>query len=181
MTPEVVLPGHSITLPASPPKLLDRVRIAIRTRHYSRSTEQTYVSWIRRFILFHGKRHPIEMGKEEVGQFLSHLAVDGRVAASTQNQALNALVFLYKQVLERDVGLIDGVVRAKRPKRLPVVLTRDEVKQLFAGLSGVELIVCTLLYGSGLRVLECLRMRVKDIDFARNEITVRDGKGRRTV
>jgi site-specific recombinase XerD len=138
----------------NPPKLLDRVRAAIRTRHYSRSTEQTYVSWIRRFILFHRKRHPLEMGKEEMGEFLSHLAVEGHVAASTQNQALNALVFLYKQVLERDVGLIDGVVRAKRPKRAPVVLTREEVKQVFAQLGGVELLVCTLLYGAGLRLLE---------------------------
>jgi integron integrase len=121
----------------------------------------------------------MEMGQAEIGQFLSHLAVDGRVAASTQNQALNALVFLYKQVLEMDVGPIGGVVRAKRPKRLPIVLTRDEVKQLFSGLEGVELLVCTLLYGAGLRLLECLRMRVKDIDFVRNEITVRDGKGQK--
>ena len=111
-----------------PPRLLDRVRETIRMLHYSRSTEDTYVSWIRRFVLFHHKRHPLEMGKVEIGQFLSHLAVNARVAASTQNQALNALAFLYRRVLQIDIGMVEDVVRAKRPKRLPVVLTREEVK-----------------------------------------------------
>jgi integron integrase len=165
--------------PPAKPKLLDRVREAIRTRHYSPRTEQAYVHWIRRYIFFHKVRHPAEMGKPELNAFLSHLAVKERVSASTQTQALSALVFLYKQVLERDIGLLEGVVRAKRPGRVPVVLTRGEVKQLLAHLDGVVLLVCTLLYGSGLRLLECLHMRVKDIDFERNEITVRDGKGQK--
>jgi site-specific recombinase XerD len=146
-------------------------------RHYSPRTEQAYVHWIRRYIFFHKVRHPAEMGKPELNAFLSHLAVRERVSASTQTQALSALVFLYRHVLERDIGLLEGVVRAKRPFRVPVVLTRGEVRQLFAHLDGVVLLVCTLLYGSGLRLLECLHLPVKDIDFERNEISVRDGKG----
>jgi integron integrase len=165
--------------PPAQPKLLDRVREAIRTRHYSPRTEQAYVHWIRRFIFFHKLRHPAEMGKPELNAFLSHLAVREHVSASTQTQALSALVFLYRQVLERDIDMLEGVVRAKRPDRVPVVLTRAEVRQLFAHLDDVVLLVCTLLYGGGQRLLECLRMRVKDIDFERNEITVRDGKGQK--
>ena len=161
------------------PKLLDRFRAAIRARHYSPRTEEAYAHWIRRYVFFHKLRHPAEMGVPELNAFLSHLAVNEHVSASTQTQALSALVFLYRRVLEKDVGWLDGVVRAKRPERLPVVLTRDEVRRLFGCLDGVTLLVCRLLYGSGMRVLECLRLRVKDVDFERNEITVRDGKGRK--
>jgi integron integrase len=168
--------GVAAGVPAKP-KLLDQVRDAIRTRHYSHRTEEAYVGWIRRFILFHQKRHPTEMGKAEIEQFLTALAVKRNVAASTQNQALAAILFLYKDVLERDPGWLDGVVRAKRPRRLPVVLTRPEVEALLAALEGVAWIMAMLLYGSGLRLLECLRLRVKDIDFMRNEIVVREGKG----
>ena len=159
------------------PKLLDQVRDAIRTRHYSHRTEEAYVGWIRRFILFHNKRHPAEMGKAEIEQFLTALAVKRHVAASTQNQALAAMLFLYKDVLACDPGWLDDVVRAKRPKRLPVVLTRPEVEALLAALDGVAWIMAMLLYGSGLRLMECLRLRVKDIDFMRNEILIREGKG----
>lgn len=124
------------------------------------------VDWIRRFILFHGKRHPLEMGAAEINQFLTHLAVNGRVSASTQNQAFSALLFLYKHVLEVDPGRLVGVVRAVRPKRLPMVLSRDEVGRVLAQLTGTYRLIGLLLYGSGLRVLECLRLRVKDLDFA---------------
>ena len=165
--------------PPVKPKLLHLVRQAIRIRHYSPRTEEAYVHWIRRYIFFHNVRHPAEMGKPEINAFLSHLAVSEHVSASTQTQALSALVFLYRNVLEREIGLLEGVVRAKRPARLPVVLTRDEARQLFARMDGVVLLACRLLYGSGLRLLECLHMRVKDIEFERNEITVRDGKGQK--
>lgn len=159
------------------PKLLDHVREAIRTRHYSLQTEKAYVQWIKRFIFFHGKRHPVEMGEAEVGQFLSSLATAAHVSASTQNQALNALLFLYREVLEKPIGYVNGVVRAKRPGRLPVVLTRQEVRALFGCLEGAEALMATLLYGAGLRLMECLRLRVQDIDFFSNQITVRAGKG----
>ena len=161
------------------PKLLERVCEAIRTRHYSLRTEDTYLRWIKRFILFHGKRHPREMGGREIQEFLSYLAVEGRVAASTQSQALSAIVFLYQQVLKQTIGSIDDVVHAKQPHRIPVVLTQDEVKAVLAHLSGTPWIMATLLYGAGLRVLECLRLRVKDVDFTYNHIVVRDGKGRK--
>jgi integron integrase len=161
------------------PKLLEQVREVIRTRHYSLRTEGTYLGWIRRFILFHGKRHPREMGRQEVQQFLSHLAVEGHVAASTQSQALSAIMFLYQQVLKQDIGWLGEVVRAKQPHRVPVVLTQDEVAAVLRHLSGTTLIMATLLYGSGLRLMECLRLRVKDVDFFYNQIVVRDGKGRR--
>ncbi len=164
---------------SQPPKLLDQVRTAIRTRHYSIRTEATYLSWIKRFIVFHGKRHPRDMGVQEVHQFLSHLAVEGQVAASTQSQALSAILFLYQQVLRQDIGWLQDVVRAKQPQRLPVVLTQDEVAQILRRLSGISWIMGTLLYGSGLRLLECLRLRVKDLDFAYNQIMVRDGKGQK--
>jgi len=165
--------------PPAAPKLLARVRDAIRARHYSPRTEQAYVHWIRRYIFFHGVRHPADMGKPELTAFLSHLAVREHVSASTQTQALSALVFLYRNVLDGEIGLLEGVVRAKRPARLPVVLTRDEARRLFANMDGVVLVACRLLYGSGLRLLECLHLRVKDIEFDRNEITVRDGKGQK--
>ena len=165
--------------PPEPPKprLLDRVRQALRARHMSRRTEEAYVAWIRRFIFFHDKRHPAEMGAAEVTKFLTSLAVDGQVAASTQNQALSALLFLYKDVLEVELPWLDGIVRARRPERLPVVLSRDEVRALFQRLDGVSRLMASLLYGVGLRVLECCRLRVQDIDFATNQIVVRGGKG----
>jgi len=159
------------------PRLLDRVREANRLRHGSRSTEKSYIGWIRRFILFHGKRHPAEMGAPEVARFLSSLAVEGQVAASTQNQALSALLFLYRYVLHQDLPWLDDVVRARRPKHLPVVLTRDEVRAVISRLDGTARLMATLLYGSGLRLLECARLRVQDVDFAMNQIIVRDGKG----
>lgn len=159
------------------PKLLDQVREAIRTRHYSIRTEKAYTQWIRRFILFHNKRHPREMGEAEIGQFLSRLATEGQVSASTQNQALNALLFLYRQVLEQPIGYLNGVVRAKKPRRLPVVLARQEVKAVLNCLDGAEWLMAMVLYGAGLRLMECLRLRVKDIDFADRQIVVRGGKG----
>jgi len=162
-----------------PPRLLDRVREAIRSRHYSRRTEKAYVHWIRRFIFFHGKRHPAEMGAVQVTAFLTSLAVQGKVAASTQNQALSALLFLYREVLAVDLPWLEDVVRAKRPQYLPVVLTRDETRALLQQLNGVPRIMALLLYGAGLRLLECCRLRVKDVDFAANQIVIRDGKGRK--
>jgi integron integrase len=156
---------------------LDQVRYAIRTRHYSRRTEKTYVGWIRRYILFHGKRHPAEMGAAEITSFLSWLAVSRNVSASTQNQALSALLFLYSAVLERDIPWLDGVVRAKVPRRLPVVLTREEVRAVLDQLEGTPRLMTTILYGAGLRLLECARLRAKDVDFSSNQIFVRAGKG----
>jgi integron integrase len=169
------------TDPAAPPKprLLDRTLEAIRARHYSRRTEKAYVHWIKRYIFFHGKRHPVEMGTAEVTAFLTSLAVDSKVAASTQNQALSALLFLYREVLGVDLPWLDDVVRAKRPQHLPVVLTRDEVRAVLQRLHGVPRLMATLLYGAGLRLLECCRLRVKDVDFATNQIVIRDGKGRK--
>ena len=158
-------------------KLLDQVRDAIRLKHYSIRTEQSYTDWIRRFILFHGKRHPLEMAEAEVTEFLTHLARDGNVAASTQNQALSALLFLYKEVLKQEIGWLDQVERARKPARLPVVLTRREVRKIFAHLRGTPRLMAGLLYGSGLRLMECVRLRVKDVDFAYARIAVRDGKG----
>ena len=162
---------------ASKPKLLNQVRSAIRTKHYSLRTEEAYVQWIRRFILFHNKRHPQEMGDREINQFLTHLAVKARVASSTQNQALCAILFLYKQVLKKEIGQLEDVIWAKKPKRLPVVFTREEVKAVMPYLEGVKWLMAYLLYGSGLRLMECLRLRVQDIDFAYKQITVRDAKG----
>jgi integron integrase len=165
--------------PYPKPRLLDRVRGAIRTRHYSRQTERAYVGWIRRYIIFHGRRHPGEMRAAEVARFLTSLAVDGHVASSTQNQALNALLFLYRVVLERPLPWLDDVVRAKAPHRLPVVLTREEIRTVLDRLDGPPRLAALLLYGAGLRRLECARLRVKDVDFARNQIVVRGGKGGR--
>ncbi len=159
-------------------KLLDQVRDVLRLKHYAIRTEETYVDWIRRFILLHDKRHPREMGEAEVTAFLTHLAVDRTVAASTQNQALAALLFLYHEVLRQDLGPIEPV-RAKQPQRLPVVLSRDEVRRVLDELSGVHQLMAKLLYGAGMRLMECLRLRVKDVDFARREILVRDSKGAR--
>jgi integron integrase len=177
------MPDMVINLPAdtpgSNPKLLHQVRDVIRRKHYSIRTEQTYTDWIRRFILFHEKRHPQEMAEAEITQFLTSLARDGKVAASTQNQALSALLFLYQEVLKQEIGWLDSVERAKKPLRLPVVLTRDEVRRIFAHLHGTHRLMVQLLYGSGLRLMECVRLRVKDIDFAYAQIVVRDGKGAR--
>ena len=160
-----------------PPRLLDRVADAAIARHLSANTRKTYIRWIRRFVLFHRKRHPRDMGVAEVNAFLTHLAVEGHVSASTQNQALSALLFLYGPVLEQPLGLLEGVVRAKRPKRLPVVLTPDEVSRVLAQLDGVPLMVALVLYGAGMRLNEALSLRVKDIDFETNEITIREAKG----
>jgi integron integrase len=164
---------------AASPKLLDRVRWRLRVKHYSIRTEQAYVEWIRRFILFHCKRHPNEMGEREITQFLTHLAVQKHVAASTQNQAFAALLFLYHQVLERKLDFIDNVQRVSRPAKLPVVFTPAEARAVLAHLKGDYRLMAELLYGSGLRLMECVRLRVKDIDFGYNRITVRDGKGLR--
>ena len=160
-----------------PPKLLERMRIHLRTRHYSIRTEEAYLGWARRFILFHGKRHPQEMGAAEVEAFLSHLAVDRQVSASTQNQAKAAILYLYKQVLGMELPWLDEVVQAKRPRRLPVVLTPTEVRDLLMHMDGTTGLVAQLLYGTGMRLMEALRLRVKDVEFARREIIVREGKG----
>jgi integron integrase len=162
--------------PAQPPKLLDQVRARMRVLHYSIRTEEAYVNWIRRFILFHNKRHPREMGGPEVEAFLTHLAVEGQVAASTQNQALAGILFLYQQILQIDLPRLDAV-RARRPERLPVVLSRDEVRAVLDRMTGVYRIMAGMMYGSGLRLLECCRLRVKDLDFGRGQIVVREGKG----
>jgi len=158
-------------------RLLERLRRAVRARHYSRRTETAYAYWVRRFVVFHDLRHPEEMDADEINEFLTHLAVEENVAASTQNQAASALLFLYRHVLEREIEELGEVVRARRPKRLPVVLTRGEVRQVLDALPSDKRLIVSLLYGSGLRLLECLRLRVKDVDFARNQITVRRGKG----
>jgi integron integrase len=159
------------------PRLLAQVHEAICRLHYSRRTEETYVHWIKRFVFWSGKRHPATLGEKEVTAFLSHLATERDVAAATQNQALSALLFLYQQVLGRDLGWFDDLVRAKRPVRLPVVLSRAEVAALLAQLKGTHWLMASLLYGAGLRLMECLRLRVKDVDFAYRQILVRDGKG----
>ncbi len=155
------------------PKLLDQVRQAIRTLHYSVKTEEAYVHWIKRFIFYHNKRHPAEMSEQEIARFLTSLASESHVSASTQNQALNAILFLYRQVMRKEIGYVYGVVRAKRPKRFPVVLTRQEVRAIVSFLHGSEWIMAMLLYGAGLRLMECLRLRVKDVDFSRSEILER--------
>jgi len=164
-------------MPDRPPRLLDRLREKIRLKHYSIRTEEAYADWVRRFVVFHGRRHPAEMGAAEVEAFLTHLAVEGGVAASTQNQAKSALLFLYKEVLGVELPWLDGVASAKAPKRLPVVLTRDEVRAALDRTEGTPGLMLRLIYGTGVRVMECLRLRVKDVDFARREIVVREGKG----
>ena len=163
------------------PRLLQRVHEAIRVRHYSRRTEEAYVHWIKRLIYFHGKRHPETMGEAEVTAFLNHLAVERHVAAATQNQALSAILFLYRQVLGRELPWLDGVQRRTRPPRVPVVLTREEAARLLAGITGTRWLIASLLYGAGLRLRECLELRVKDIDFGYLRILVRDSKDGRGV
>ncbi|HEY0586594.1 MAG TPA: integron integrase [Pseudoduganella sp.] len=164
-------------MPPTEPKLLDQVRALIRTMHYSIRTEEAYVDWIRRFILFHKKRHPAQMGKAEIEEFLTHLAVDRRVAASTQSQAKSALLFLYQKVLKLEVEWLKDVVAAKQPQRLPTVLTVDETRSLLSHMKSETWLVASLLYGSGLRLMEACRLRVLDIDFNMRQITVRNGKG----
>ena len=160
-----------------PPKLLDQVRNALRTHHYAIRTEEAYSDWIKRYILFHDKRHPNDMGHAEIEAFLTHLAVEKNVAPSTQNQARSALLFLYRYVLHKEIEDPHPIAEANRPLRLPTVLTKDEVQQIFQQLSGLHQLLAKLLYGSGMRVLECLRLRVKDLDFAQSQILVREGKG----
>jgi integron integrase len=176
--PPQLLPESLPQSKNNPPlRLVEQVRNLMRLKHYSLRTERTYWNWIERFIRFHGMRHPASMGEAEVTAFLTSLARDGNVAASTQNQALSALLFLYKAVLKQDFGWLEDVERARKPARLPVVLTRDEVKKIFGNLHGTPRLMAGLLYGSGLRLMECVRLRVKDIDFGYLRITVRDGKG----
>jgi integron integrase len=166
------------------PRLMDEVRRVLRLKHYAMRTETVYVAWIRRFILANGKRHPRDMGEAEVEGFLSQLAVQGKVAASTQNQALAALLFLYRQVLGIELPWMDGMVRAKRSLRVPTVLSREEITRMLARMDGRAWLLASLLYGTGMRLMEALRLRIKDVDFGRNEITIRDGKGgkdRRTM
>ena len=162
---------------ANTPRLLDRVRAVLRRKHYSLRTEEAYVAWIKRYILFHHKRHPQELGVPEVEAFLTDLAVQQHVAASTQNQALSALLFLYTEVLQQPLAGPINAVRAKQPQRLPTVLTREEVRRVLDALAGVHQLMAKLLYGSGLRLMECVRLRVKDVDFTQRQIVVRDGKG----
>lgn len=162
---------------AKSPKLLDQVRDKLRVKHYSIRTEQTYLDWIKRYIYFHGKRHPKDLGARDIEAFLTHLAVAGKVAASTQNQAKSALLFLYREVLEINLPWLENVTQAKAPKRLPVVLTVSEVQAVLSRLSGTHALIASLLYGGGMRLMEAVRLRVKDVDFARHEIIVREGKG----
>ena len=167
-----------------PPKLLDQMRESMRARHYSHRTEKTYCHWVKRYIYFHNVRHPVEMAEPEINAFLTHLAVKEKISASTQNQALSALLYLYRHVLDRDVGDLGNVVRAKRPIHVPVVMTKKEVAAVLDCLADEKWLVASLLYGCGLRLMECLRLRVQDVDFQSCEIVVRDGKGgkdRRTM
>jgi integron integrase len=164
---------------AHPPGLLEQVRVTIRARHYSPRTERAYVSWVRRYLLFHHGQHPDQLGIPEVARYLSHLATQAHVSASTQNQAFSALLFLYRDVLGRELAGLEDVTRAKRPVRVPLVLAREEVQAVLRRMQGTFWLMGALMYGAGLRVLECCRLRVKDLDFARGELTVHDGKGRK--
>ena len=164
-------------IPNPKAKLLDQVREVLRVKHYAIRTEEVYIHWIKRYIFFHQKRHPREMNAAEVQSFLSDLALKQKVSASTQNQALNALVFLYNEVLHQELGSLDGLVRAPRSKRIPLVMSRDEVRWVIAAMSGTQQLLARLLYGTGMRLLESLRLRVKDLDFELNQIVVRNGKG----
>ncbi|MDD5114699.1 MAG: integron integrase [Methylobacter sp.] len=162
---------------AQSPKLLDQVRDKLRVKHYAIRTEQSYVDWIKRYIYFHDKTHPKDLGAQDIEAFLTHLAVAGKVAASTQNQAKSALLFLYREVLEVQLPWLDNVTQAKAPKKLPVVLTVSEVQAVLSRLTGSHLLIASLLYGGGMRLMEAVRLRVKDVEFARHEIVVREGKG----
>lgn len=169
--------GTASAVPVQQPRLLDQVRQRVRRLGLARRTEEAYVGWVRRFILANDKRHPAEMGASEIERFLTGLAVEGSVSASTQNQALSALLFLYKQVLGVELPWLDGIERAKKPQRLPVVLSRVEVAALLGQLTGTPWLMASLLYGAGLRLMECVRLRVKDLDFGKAELVVRQGKG----
>lgn len=169
---------HNPTAPSAP-RLLDQVREVIRLKHYSLRTEQAYIHWIKRFILFHDKRHPRKMGSDEITRFLTALAVQRNVAAATQNQALNAILFLYREVLKIELPWMDKIERAKKPARLPVVYSRDEVRRLLAQLEGTTWLMVSLIYGAGLRLSECLRLRVKDVDFHYRQLLIRDAKGQK--
>lgn len=174
------IPSSHLTGPPDPGRryrLLEQVRRGLRFRHYSRRTEIAYCAWVRRFVLFHDRRHPSTMGEEEIAEFLNHLATNGGVSASTQNQALHALLFLYRHILKRDMGLVPGLTPAKRGRRLPTVLSVGEVRLILSRMRGVPRLCASLMYGSGLRLAECTALRVKDIDFERGEIMVRAGKG----
>ena len=173
-----LLPFKSASTLKQKPKLLTHLSEVIRLKHYSLKTEKSYIHWCRRFILFHKKRHPQDMGTQEVQAFLNYLAVDQRVSASTQNQALNAIVFLYKHVIKKELGAIDAI-RARRPKRLPVVLTREETRKILSLLSGDKHLMGSILYGSGLRLMECLCLRIKDIDYSADSRTVQELPGRK--
>lgn len=162
-----------------PPKLLDRVRGAVRQRHYSIRTEEAYINWVKRFILYHRQRHPLTMNTAEIEAFLTHLAVNENVAPSTQNQAFSALLFLYRHVLKVELKGPVNALRAKKPERLPTVMSKTEVRRVLAALSGTHQLMAQLLYGCGLRLMEVVRLRVKDVDFAQNQIVVRDGKGKK--
>jgi integron integrase len=176
VTPLVAGDGNC-TVASPGTRLFDRLREALRSRHYSRRTEASYCQWVKRLVFFHSVRNPAEMGEPEINAFLSHLAIKGKVSASTQNQALSALLFLYRKVLAREIGDLGCVIRARRPKRLPVVLTRDEVKAALANLTGDKWLMGGVMYGAVLRVSECLGLRVHDLDFSTGQIMVRDGKG----
>lgn len=167
------------TLEDRPKKLLDQLRDAIRQKNYSYRTEQAYTDWVKRFIIFHDKRHPKDMGSPEIEAFLTHLAVEGQVAASTQSQALSAIIFLYRHVLHQDLPHTIDAIRAKRPQRLPTVMTKEEALKVLALMSGTYQLMAQLLYGCGLRLIECVRLRVKDVDFSQGQIIVRDGKGQK--
>jgi integron integrase len=164
-------------MPDATPRLMDRMHAELRTRHYSPRTEQAYCNWVKRFLRFHGMRHPADMREAEINAFLTYLAVEAKVSSSTQTQALSGLLFLYRHVLGIPVGDLGEIARARQPKRLPVVLTSGEVRDLLACLDGDRALIASLMYGSGLRLMECLRLRVQDLDFERGELTVRDGKG----
>jgi integron integrase len=177
--PVLTLVGESARPPATKPKLLDQLSEALRARHYSRHTEKAYRHWVKRLIVFHGMRHPETMAETEVNAFLTHLAVQRHVSASTQTQALCGILFLFRFVLGRELGELDGLIRARKPRHLPVVLTKDEVRALINNLAPEKRLMALLMYGAGLRVRECLRLRVKDVDFSANQINVRSGKGRK--
>jgi site-specific recombinase XerD len=163
-------------LPDGKPKLLNQVRNVIRTKHYSIRTEQSYTDWIKRYIFYHNKQHPENLNEKHISEFLTHLAVQKNVASSTQNQALCAILFLYKNVLQIPVGELENLTRAKRPEKLPVVFTQDETRQILLQLNGVNWLMGQMIYGTGLRVMECVRLRVKDVDFSYKQIVVRDDK-----
>ena len=179
MTSDAPVPSNGVPAPVSGSRLLGRLRAAIRLRHYSLRTERAYEQWVRRYVRFHGNRHPRELNAAHVTAFLSSLASDRNVAAATQNQALAAILFLYKEVLGLELPWLEGIARAKRPRRLPVVLTRQETAAVFERMQGTHALMARLMYGTGMRLMECLRLRVKDVELTRREVVVREPKGGR--